>query len=185
MARLYDYVLRSQGLSRQRFATEFPTPFLCVRAEHAGENAQWSFKTETVSSFGYEMVEKLEERGLTLSPEIAKYEVFPVEKTPGNPWPERISVGRARNSDIVLPHSSVSKLHAHFVYNPEGKLTLVDAGSRNGTLVDKNRLVAGTPEPVEAGARITFGAITLNYLTPEELFELLERHVQPKTGTGG
>lgn len=185
MAQIYDYVLKSRGLTRQLFANEFPHPFLCAKASGAGEKGQWSFKTETVSSLGFDVVEKLEEQGLSLSPEIAQYEVFPVLKLPGNPWPDRISVGRARNSDIVLPDNSVSKLHAHFIYDDDGDVTLVDAGSRNGTHVGKTKLTAGAPEKVSSGDSITFGAVTLRFLSAEDLFELIERYVKPKSASGG
>ncbi len=185
MAQLYDYVLKSRGLTRELFANEFPFPFLCAKASDGAERRQWSFKTETVSSLGFNVMEKLEEQGLSLAPEIAQYEVFPVKKLPGNPWPDRMSVGRARNSDIVLPDNSVSKLHAHFVYDDDGDLTLVDAGSRNGTFVGKTKLTAGAPEKVSSGEQITFGAIVLRYLSAEDLFELIERYVRPKSATGG
>src|SRR5262245_48740931 len=39
--------------------------------------------------------------------------VYVVAKAPGNPYLDRISVGRARNCDIVVRDGSVSKLHAH------------------------------------------------------------------------
>src|SRR5579863_3172874 len=36
--------------------------------------------------------------------------VLEISKAAGNPYPDRISVGRARNCDIVMRDSSVSKL---------------------------------------------------------------------------
>ena len=62
-------------------------------------------------------------------------EVLPVVKAPGNPYPDRVSVGRARNCDVVMRDPSVSKLHAHFrIGGP--KLELVDIDSQNGTRVN-------------------------------------------------
>ncbi len=59
-------------------------------------------------------VKLLDEDGVKLSTDSKRYRVFSMVKAARNPWVERISVGRARNNDIVLPHKSVSKLHAHF-----------------------------------------------------------------------
>src|SRR5688572_2339918 len=43
----------------------------------------------------------------------AEFEVLALKKAPGNPYPDRISVGRARNCDVVMRDPSVSKLHGH------------------------------------------------------------------------
>ncbi|MEM6730537.1 MAG: FHA domain-containing protein [Myxococcota bacterium] len=184
MARLYEYVMRSRGLSRETFQTEFPHPFLVVQHVDDAPKSQWSFKTQTLSTTGIEFVEMLEREGLTIAPEAARYEVFPVAKQPGNPWPERISVGRARNSDIVLSDNSVSKLHAHFIVNDSGHMTVVDAGSRNGVRLGKKKLNASEPEKVRSGDTITFGAAALTFLGPAELFDLIGELLSSDTATG-
>ncbi len=50
-------------------------------------------------------------------------------------------VGRAPSCDVVLNHASVSRVHAR-VEEREGRLWLVDAGSRNGLLVQGERTAA-------------------------------------------
>ena len=71
-------------------------------------------------------------------------EVLAVVKAPGNPYPDRVSVGRARNCDVVMRDPSVSKLHAHFrVGGP--KLELVDIDSQNGTRVNGRALAPHQP----------------------------------------
>jgi hypothetical protein len=82
-----------------------------------------------------------------------------VKKAPGNPYPDRISVGRARNCDVAIRHPSVSKLHAHFRKSEHG-LELEDLDSANGTRVNGVGLGAHQPEPVRAGDTIQFGRIT-------------------------
>src|SRR5256885_13862435 len=54
---------------------------------------------------------------------------------------DRISVGRGRQCDISFRHPSVSALHAHFAVDG-GVLALTDAGSRNGTFVNGERLAS-------------------------------------------
>jgi hypothetical protein len=63
--------------------------------------------------------------------------------------PDRISLGRARNCDIVLRDPSVSKLHAHFRVKDDGKFDLVDRLSENGTEINGARLL---PTSLRRGA---------------------------------
>ncbi len=74
-------------------------------------------------------------------------------------FPDRISVGRAANKDIVLRHTSVSKFHAWFGVDETVALYVVDAGSTNHTLVGGRLLTPRTPEPVSTGTEIRFGSI--------------------------
>jgi hypothetical protein len=65
-----------------------------------------------------------------------------------------ISVGRARNHDIVLRHASVSKFHANLEIE-EGRLFVKDAGSRNHTFVNHERVL--TRLEVKPGDNLRFG----------------------------
>ncbi|MEO1171191.1 MAG: FHA domain-containing protein [Myxococcota bacterium] len=177
MSRLYEYVVRSRGLARGHFEQKYAHPFLVVRHRKDAQNSQWSFKTQTVSSGIYEASEALEQEGISVAPEVMEFEVFPVTKAPDNPWPERISIGRARNNDIVLLDNSVSKLHGHFVSAGAGSLALVDAGSRNGTKVGSERLKPSEPWVVASGDTVTFGAATLTFLSAGAMYDLIESYV--------
>ena len=93
-------------------------------------------------------------------------------KAPGNPYPDRISVGRARNCDVVMRDPSVSKLHAHFRVGPM-KLELVDIDSQNGTRVNGRALAPHQPQVVEAGDTILFGNVTTRMVDAHMLYDLL------------
>jgi hypothetical protein len=101
-----------------------------------------------------------------------RLEVKVVAKAPGNPYPDRISVGRARNCDIVLREPSVSKLHAHFLRLPGG-LELSDFGSQNGTRVNGGVLPPQTPRPVRSGDRLSFGTVETKLVDGADLYDLL------------
>lgn len=114
--------------------------------------------------------------GVAAMPDDApSIDIVIVDKAPGNPYPERISVGRARNCDIVFRDASISKLHAHFrvVDGDATKLELVDHGSHNGTRVGGQRLKPQTPTPVHVGDAIAFGRVTARLLDAAGLYETL------------
>ncbi len=50
------------------------------------------------------------------------------------------TIGRGRWNDIVLRDSSVSSRHSQIVRTPEGKLTIEDLNSTNGTLIDGKKI---------------------------------------------
>lgn len=107
-------------------------------------------------------------------PDTKRLTFAPLTKSARNPYADRISVGRARNSDVVVRHASVSKLHAHF-RDADGALTITDVGSHNGTRVDGRLLVAHRPQSVIAGSLVIFGRVEARILTASGAHELLRR----------
>jgi hypothetical protein len=104
-------------------------------------------------------------------------QMAPLVKAPNSPYPERISVGRARNCDVVLRHPSVSKLHAH-VSLEDGRWMLRDNGSHNGTTVGTMPLLPDKPVHLQSGDLVTFGAFTARVVDAAELYQVLNRMVQ-------
>jgi hypothetical protein len=104
---------------------------------------------------------------------IERARVYPVRKTSGRPFPERIAIGRAPNCDIVLREPSVSKLHAHFLEVTPISAELTDAKSSNGTRVNGVVLRPGARKLVEVGDKVMFGAVTLEWMDAESLYDLL------------
>lgn len=87
---------------------------------------------------------------------------------------ERVSVGRARNKDIVLRDGSVSKFHAWFEVCPDGKVLVADAGSKNGTRVNGATLDAREASPLSLGDRLRFGVVEATLCSPELLWMVLQ-----------
>jgi len=50
---------------------------------------------------------------LDIDPFAAEWRIVAVKKREGNPYPDRFSIGRAPNCDVVVRLPSVSKVHAH------------------------------------------------------------------------
>jgi predicted component of type VI protein secretion system len=86
---------------------------------------------------------------------------------------DRISVGRARNKDIVLRHQSVSKFHCWFEVDDVGAFYVTDAGSKNATKVNTKTLKARERTHVEPGDVIRFGSVESILCSPRVLWGAL------------
>jgi hypothetical protein len=86
--------------------------------------------------------------------------VLPVRKVQST-FPSMITIGRARNNDIVVPDALVSKFHAYFRQLDDGAWGLADAGSANGTKLGELELAPkGQPERVRSGDKIILGGVS-------------------------
>ncbi len=178
MAHLYDFVMPVRQQTLLEFCHANPQAFLLLEKPAHNPSVGWTFKTQTVSVSSAKVARFAAEEELRLSPELSRYDVFALAKAAHNPWPERISVGRARNNDVVLSDSSVSKLHAHFRVSRDHTLTLTDAGSRNGTRLNDVAVPAGESMRVQVGDTITFGRTTLTVVDAAGIYQLVSRFVQ-------
>ena len=82
---------------------------------------------------------------------------------------EELGVGRLPDCDLVLDEASVSKRHAVLRWNePQGRCSVVDLGSKNGTFLNGSRL--GTREAtLEDGDILSFGNVQFWYLLTDTL----------------
>jgi hypothetical protein len=99
--------------------------------------------------------------------------VIPLKKAPGNPFPERISVGRAPNCDIVFRDPSVSKLHGHFRDVTAASAMFTDSKSANGTRRNGAAVVAGAAIEVKSFSYLIFGRIRVQLLASADVYDWL------------
>jgi hypothetical protein len=98
-------------------------------------------------------------------------EIVRVCKREGSPDPDRISVGRAPQRDIVLRDASVSKLHAYLRICGD-HVELIDH-SRNGTRVNGVTVPPDSVVRVATDSVVHFGNIAAVLLTAASLYEVL------------
>lgn len=97
-----------------------------------------------------------------------------LEKSERNTW-RHVSVGRAKNNDVVIRERAISKVHAHFslAEAPATSVQIVDIGSENGTALNGERLVTDEPREVRSGDEIIFGGTAVKLLDETALYRLL------------
>ena len=85
-----------------------------------------------------------------------KKEVYKLNK-------ERISIGRNRNSQIVINNNTISKDHAIIEFDEDGNAIIKDLNSSNGTYVNGQRLKV-VPIRLKTGDKITFGKYEMEFI---------------------
>lgn len=108
-----------------------------------------------------------------IPPELLKVpcHVVPIRKRADGSFLQHVSVGRARNHDIVLRHRSVSKFHAWFELQEGSRLLVKDSESRNHTFVDGQQVVNRVE--VLPGQTVRFGSVEARVCTGESLWRAI------------
>ncbi|MFE4700647.1 FHA domain-containing protein [Streptomyces sp. NPDC056738] len=99
----------------------------------------------------------------------------------------QIRIGRSADADVPLDDPDVSRLHCAVTVTPEGRVSVADLGSTNGTTLDGSR-VGGRPVPFTADALLRVGESALRLAPPggPGLVETApdgEGHVRVRTGS--
>jgi hypothetical protein len=139
-------------------------PFVLVGSIGEGADDAWSFATHSV-------VSPLEAGAQEPGFDIDRSVVYPLAKRLTT-FPDTILVGRSSSNDVRIDHTAISKLHARIKL--EGDFFWVeDAGSRNGTFVDGERV--GVESAVHPGDTIRFGSLSFRVHRTERFIDLLRR----------
>jgi pSer/pThr/pTyr-binding forkhead associated (FHA) protein len=80
---------------------------------------------------------------------------------------ERLTLGRAEDMDISIPHNSVSRFHCEIHALGDSRFELVDKGSSNGVRVNGSDLSRGI---MESGDTIELGDVKLRYVGAGQIF---------------
>jgi pSer/pThr/pTyr-binding forkhead associated (FHA) protein len=104
--------------------------------------------------------------------------VLPVVRTAGNPFSDKIAIGRTRNCDVRIEHPSISRLHALFLRASDGGWSVVDAGSSNGTRRNGQPVEKNRPQRINFGDIIAFGSVATQFVSPDTLYTAL-RNLRP------
>lgn len=94
-----------------------------------------------------------------------------LKKSERNPFGALITVGRARNNDVVIEHPTVSKLHVIFTRVAAG-WQVSDERSSNGTFLNGVKLTPGEKRAISDGDSLRFGPdIVGRFFEPGSLWQ--------------
>ena len=102
----------------------------------------------------------------------AELEVFPLAKKPGASFPDRITIGRTSNNDVVIADTSISRLHA-YIRRDAGTWVIADGGSKNGSWLQGGVLEPRKERALPSRALLRFGDIDLTFYSAPDLFVAL------------
>lgn len=149
------------ALEREPFALRFPGPWLVALGDARSHGSSGRFITVAESD------RQSTPSDMRIGADATAWAV--VKRT--STFPRKILVGRAPNNDVVLPYPSLSKLHAFFALE-SGRLTLTDAGSKNGTYVNDQPVPAAGGVAIEDHDVVRFGAaVRVAVLSAEALYD--------------
>jgi pSer/pThr/pTyr-binding forkhead associated (FHA) protein len=157
-----DYLRKARGMSQSAFQQLFPHYFLFKHAKLVNEprasDPDFEYATRTI--------------GLDYDPMPGETELVAVKKNPENPFPDRLTIGRAPNCDVIIRLPFVSKVHAHLFIQAD-KLTLRDNKAANFTFHNHRKLEPGSSRSVKLGDVISLGALDLELIDSARLYALM------------
>lgn len=99
-------------------------------------------------------------------------ELLPLVKKPGASFPDRITIGRTQNNDIVIVDHSVSRLHA-YVRQAGNGWVVADAGSKNGSWLRGTPLEPRREQPLPSQVGLRLGEVELAFYVAGDLYAAL------------
>ncbi|MBI2766801.1 MAG: FHA domain-containing protein [Chloroflexi bacterium] len=76
-----------------------------------------------------------------------------------------VTLGRSEGNGVVIDHVSVSRRHA-LLRVDDGKVTIEDLGSANGTFVGSQRVAPNTAAPIQEGQPLRVGDVEVKFYVP-------------------
>lgn len=173
------------GADAARFCREHPDPALLLEPHGEGRSAVDTpslpqstivAPTETVGAGSTSVLGPLEAARQLAQLHVAVHPDARVEwltKSDRNPFGALITVGRARNNDLVIAHATVSKVHV--IFTKAGQHWQVsDERSSNGTFLNGVRLAQGEKRAISPGDLLRLGPdIVGRFFDAESLFDFL------------
>jgi hypothetical protein len=173
VARLFEFVAVARDKSKDAFLAAYPHAFLLHRKLETPDSGERGFRTATVAPAVNELLRAVTSGEIKVSPDVALYDVYPVLKKPDSPWSGRVSVGRTRTNDIAINESAISKLHAYIQGEPPN-VTITDVGSRNGIMINGQKIAANKDAPLKSGDAFALGSVPFVFYDAQAFYAFVK-----------
>ena len=153
------YVAQLAGLTEADAIQRVRNPMLVQTSGEPGARRREFYTTATEVGLASNKQQSLAPMSMPRSTPLApsEREVHAVRKRADGVFGDIISVGRTPNLDVCIARGEVSKFHAFFSRDENGRYLLTDKNSTNGTFVGINRLTSGEAQLVFDGNVVRFG----------------------------
>ena len=173
------YLAEYHSKGDQAFAHERPYPVLVLGRLEAGGGRTGLTLTEGVSRGMAQFAADASEENLRKLGDLSKTIVLELSPKESQERTDRVTLGRAHENDVVLPQQTISKVHAIFTRLADGRWSITDAGSRNGTCLNGHHLHADwSGATLEDGDRLTFGTVAGVYYSAAAFRSVLAKLVR-------
>jgi hypothetical protein len=96
------------------------------------------------------------------------------KRSNGHPFNCFLTIGRAKNNDIVLRDIEVSKVHAFFEEGPDSTWTIRDNKSTNGTYLNGIRLDSEVKTPIKTSDTLKISpGLSAVFFGPADFYQFL------------
>ncbi|MHC5037303.1 MAG: FHA domain-containing protein [Planctomycetota bacterium] len=165
------FLAQCRNMGKTAFAMRYEEPFLVLEFALPEEDAQ-NYNTlndKSKHDRPTEPIQKGEGKPLECL-------VVPLVKSDRNSFQNMVTLGRASNNDIVVSDPSVSKFHAYFRTDPSEKtISIVEAGSSFGTVLNGRALTRGEVVPLKSGdVLILSQSVRVTFLSSLDFFDYMQ-----------
>ncbi|MBE2253992.1 MAG: FHA domain-containing protein [Myxococcus sp.] len=135
--------------------------------QHPGDWLVWEPGTWKAPRASTMVLDTLEDPRLVAPPKGAEGLAIALPTQP------RVTVGRSHEVDVSLNDGTLSAQHLSLLRTSEGRWSIEDLGSTNGTTVEGLKLKAGDRMTLRNGSAIKAGQVTLTFQTSEGMWQRL------------
>lgn len=108
---------------------------------------------------------------------LSGIKAIPLVKSTRNAFGSKITVGRARNNDVIIRAPKISKLHSTFFPDGKGGYKLQDMESLNGTVINGTRLKKKQRAQLKSHDLISFWRYVFEYINLDGLVAMIQKPV--------
>jgi hypothetical protein len=155
---LAHYLSATSKVPAKAFGDMHPDGFLVEKTQKSmDKEVIFQFSTK---SFEDEEVLRAQKQGVVLG-DMLEARVIEIKERKEPTSPAHVTIGRAAQNDIILYNKMVSKDHAYLeIPEKGGNCSLVDVGSKNGTLLNGEEVTPNKTYTLRDGDEISFGPET-------------------------
>lgn len=172
--KMSDFASDIQRMEPARFFKYFPCPFLIQLVKTPSQSSELYDDTRLNKRPTPESMEETQlATQLPLAKTLKDLKYWPIASTQKL---NKMTVGRTWDSDIIIDHPTISRLHALFYYDPQNdEWRIENKGSLNGILVDGEYICE--PYTLKDEVCMRFGReVLVQFMTPKTFYAFLKNY---------